>query len=278
MQNEKDMPGADTEVKQRMFSPFSWRRLTAVSRQLTLNAFGLARDALLPAQCAACRAPVASEGLCAPCWAGVSFIARPYCERLGIPFAYDPGPGILSEEALADPPAFNRARAAVRYENAARDLVHAFKFHDRLDLAPILARWMTQAGAELFTDADMIVPVPLHWKRAFARRYNQSAVLADRIGAATGVTVSHTTLRRIRPTEHQTGLSRAERGRNVQGAFAVPGEARPALQGRRVILIDDVLTSGATVDACARALLRAKAKSVDVLVFTRVVDGARAPI
>jgi ComF family protein len=181
-------------------------------------------------------------------------------------------------QAIADPPAYTRARAAVRYDDVARTLVHALKFQDRVDLAPTMGRWMARAGQVLLADADLLVPVPLHWRRGFARRYNQSGALARAIGEQSGVAVAVDALRRIRPTAHQIGLSRAERASNVQGAFKVPPEQRSEVQGRRLVLVDDVLTSGATVDACARALLRAKAASVDVLVFARVVDTLRSPI
>jgi ComF family protein len=237
-----------------------------------------ALDVALPTLCVACREPVDGEGVCAACWSKLSFIAPPYCERLGIPFVYDPGPGILSMQAIADPPAYARARAAVRYDDVARTLVHALKFQDRVDLAPAMGRWMARAGQPLLVDADLLVPVPLHWRRGFSRRYNQSGALARAIGRRSGVAVAVDALRRIRPTAHQIGLSRAERAANVQGAFRVPPEKRGEVQGRRIVLVDDVLTSGATVDACARALLRAKAASVDVLVFARVVDTLRSPI
>ena len=237
-----------------------------------------ALDIALPTLCVACREPVAGEGVCAACWAKLSFIAPPYCARLGIPFVYDPGPGILSMQAIADPPAYQRARAAVRYDDVARTLVHALKYHDRTDLAPSMGRWMARAGAELLDGADLLVPVPLHWRRGFSRRFNQSGALARAISRHSGVAVSRAAQRRIRPTEHQVGLSRAERAANVQGAFKVDKSRRAEIQGRRVILVDDVLTSGATVDACARALLRAKAAQVDVLVFARVVDALRSPI
>jgi ComF family protein len=235
-------------------------------------------DVALPPLCPSCREPVGDDALCGPCWSKLSPIAPPYCERLGIPFAYDPGPGVLSMEAIVDPPAYHRARAAVRYDDIARTLVHALKYADRLDLAPIMGRWMARAGRELLADADALVPVPLHWRRLWSRRFNQSAHLAKTIALASGVPVADTALKRVKATVQQVGLSQAERAQNVQGAFRVPVESKPAVAGRRLILIDDVLTSGATSDACARALLRAGAKSVDVLVFARVVDGLRAPI
>lgn len=235
-------------------------------------------DIALPTLCVACREPVDGDGVCAECWAKLSFIAPPFCPRLGIPFVYDPGPDMLSMEAISNPPAYARARAAVRYDDVARTLVHALKYQDRTDLAPAMGRWMARAGHELLDDADVLVPVPLHWRRAWGRRYNQSGALARVIQQLSGVKVAAEALRRIRPTQQQVGLSRPQRASNVQGAFKVANPEQSRIAGRRVVLIDDVLTSGATVDACARALLRAKAASVEVLVFARVVDSHRTPI
>jgi ComF family protein len=242
------------------------------------HAARLALDIALPTLCVACREPVDGEGVCPECWAKLSFIAPPFCPRLGIPFVYDPGPGLLSMEAIADPPAYQRARAAVRYDDVARTLVHALKYQDRTDLAPAMGRWMARAGEELLDEADVLVPVPLHWRRGWSRRYNQSGALARVIERQTGVPVVRDALRRIRPTQQQIGLSRSQRATNVQGAFKVSQDMAHKVQGRRVVLIDDVLTSGATTDACARALLRARAAQVDVLVFARVVDTHKAPI
>ena len=235
-------------------------------------------DLALPPLCAACREPVKGEGLCPACWSKLSFISRPYCERLGIPFVYDPGPGILSMEAIADPPAYNRARAAVRFDDISRALVHAFKYSDRLDLAPMMGRWIAQAGREILAEADALVPVPLHWRRLWARRFNQSAMLAATVSAASGVPVAAAALKRVKATVQQVGLTRAERAANVQGAFRVPEPGKPAVVGRRLVVVDDVLTSGATVEGCARALLRAGAANVDVLIFARVADPVRTSI
>jgi ComF family protein len=235
-------------------------------------------DLALPPLCPACREPVEGRGLCPTCWSKLSFITRPYCERLGIPFVYDPGPGILSMEAIADPPAYHRARAAVRFDDVARALVHALKYGDRLDLAPMMGRWVSQAGRELLAEADALVPVPLHWRRLWARRFNQSAMLAAAIAKESGVPVAAGALKRVKPTAQQVGLSRTERAQNVQGAFRVPPEGKAAVTGRRLVLVDDVLTSGATVDGCARALLRAGAANVDVLIFARVAEAIRTSI
>src|SRR6202030_2142644 len=238
----------------------------------------LALDIALPTLCVACREPVAGDGVCAECWAKLSFIAPPFCPRLGIPFVYDPGPEFLSMEAIANPPAYQRARAAVRYDDVARTLVHALKYQDRTDLAPAMGRWMARAGQELLAEADILVPVPLHWRRGWSRRYNQSGALARVISHQTGVKLASEALRRVRPTQQQIGLSRSQRASNVQGAFKVAADRIADIQGRRVVLIDDVLTSGATAGACARALLRARAAQVEVLVFARVVDTHKAPI
>jgi ComF family protein len=141
-----------------------------------------------------------------------------------------------------------------------------------------MGRWMARAGHELLKDADAIVPVPLHWRRLWARRFNQSVLLSQAISGETGVPVADAALRRIKATAQQVGLSQSERAQNVQGAFRVPPERKAGIAGRRVVLVDDVLTSGATSDACARALLRAGAANVDLLVFARVVDAVQAPI
>ncbi len=264
------MPLSGTEAR----PPSRLARLAAPFRR----AAGAALDLALPPLCPACREPMGGEGLCGPCWSRLAPIAPPYCERLGIPFAYDPGPGVLSMQAIADPPAYHRARAAVRYDDVARAMVHALKYGDRLDLAPVMGRWMTRAGNDLLAEADALVPVPLHWRRLWARRFNQSAALARIVGEACGLPVADTALRRIKATAQQVGLSQSERLQNVQGAFRVPPDGRAAVAGRNLVLVDDVLTSGATADACARALLRAGAGRVDIVVFARVVEAAHAPI
>jgi ComF family protein len=242
------------------------------------TALRAALDLALPPLCAACREPVEGRGLCPACWSKLSFITRPYCERLGVPFVYDPGPGILSMEAIADPPAYHRARAAVRFDEISRALVHALKYADRLDLAPMMGRWITHAGRELLAEADALVPVPLHWRRLWARRFNQAAMLAAAIARESGLPVAAGALKPVKPTVQQFGLSRTERAANVQGAFRVPPDGKAAVTRRRLVLIDDVLTTGATVDGCARALLRAGAANVDVLVFARVAEPVQTSI
>lgn len=205
----------------------------------------------------------------------MSFIERPFCERLGVPFAQDLGAeGLLSPEAIADPPVYARVRAVARFDDGpARRLVHRLKYHDRIDLAAPMGRWMARAGREILEEADALIPVPLHGGRLRSRKFNQSGALALAISRECGVRVDHFALSRIKPTPPQVGLTRSRRALNVQGAFHVPEEAKFRLIGRAVVLIDDVLTSGATLNAASRILLRAGAKRVDALVFARVVAG-----
>ncbi len=229
-----------------------------------------ALDLLLPPRCLACGATVATPGsVCAGCWGVLRFISAPMCAACGFPFDYDPGPGTLCGQCAHQPPAFGCARSVLRYDDGSRDLVIAFKHRDRTDAAPAFGAWMARAGGELLDRADLLVPVPLHRLRLIQRRFNQSALLAHALAARSEVPCAPDALIRIRPTPSQGRLSRAARERNVQGAF----KARRAgeVDGRRVLLVDDVLTTGATVSACARALLRAGAESVDVLTLARVV-------
>ena len=238
-------------------------------------------DLVFPPTCLACRKAVAQhDALCAGCWAELRLIERPFCERLGTPFAADLddglGAGLVSPEAIADPPVYARARAVARYDDGgpARRLVQRLKYGDRLELASTLGRWMARAGDELLVEADVLVPVPLHPLRLAWRRFNQSALLANAISRACGVPVDVDALARVKRSPPQVGMTRSQRALNVQGAFRVVPERSMGVDGRAVVLVDDVLTSGATVNAAARALLRGGARRVDVLVFARVVVGA----
>lgn len=232
------------------------------------------RDWMWPPVCAACRTAIGTpHGLCASCWGAIGFIERPFCERFGTPFALDIGGSLLSPQAIADPPVFRRARAVARYDEIARGLVQRLKYGDQLDLAETLAGLMARAGRELLAEADLIVPVPLHRMRLWSRRFNQAALLARIIARQSGVPVDLHLLTRRKHNRSQVGLTRAERMRNVSGIFAVSETAKLRAAGKRILLIDDVLTTGATLNAASRILLRAGAEQVDVLTFARVVVG-----
>ncbi|WP_371347408.1 ComF family protein [Ancylobacter sp. IITR112] len=263
-------------VDEEALPPARAARLRALAGRL----WGGLVDVALPPVCMACRAAVDTPGcLCGTCWSRLAFIAPPLCDRLGTPLPYGFGEGPLISPAARDaPPAYGRARAVAAFGEVARDLIHALKYADRLDIAPPMGRMMARAGADILADAQALIPVPLHRGRLWRRRFNQSAALAGVIGRATGLPVRAEWLERRRATRPQVGLDRAARARNVQGAFAVPEMAKGELRGRRLVLVDDVLTTGATIDACVKALLRAGAGQVDVLVFARVADGGDAPI
>jgi ComF family protein len=230
-------------------------------------------DLLLPPVCIACRARILSHGLlCGPCFASIDFIAPPICARLGVPLPYEAGEGSLSAAAIASPPVYDRARAAARYSDTMRELIQSFKYRDRHEGLPLFARWLRKAGAELLADADLIVPVPLYPSRLWWRRFNQSAMLAQALGRLSGVPVDCFVLRRVRRTASQVGLSPEQRRRNVAGAFKVDRARAARVKGKKIIVIDDVITTGATAEACARGLKRAGAARVDVLALARVVE------
>ncbi|HLO75498.1 MAG TPA: ComF family protein [Magnetospirillum sp.] len=235
-----------------------------------------ALDAVLPPLCLLCGTVVAEPGsLCPECWGRMGFLAPPLCHACGHPFEVDGGAGdhALCGPCLAKPPPWARARAVFRYDAQSKPLILRFKHADRLEGAPAFARWMARAGAELLADAQVIVPVPLHRWRLLARRYNQAALLALALGRLTGLPAVPDALVRTRRTAVQGHMDREQRRRNVAGAFAVAERRRAEVEGRRVVLIDDVLTTGATMGECTRVLLKAGALSVDLLTLGRVVFG-----
>ena len=237
-------------------------------------AFGRALlDLVYPPGCMACARPTAaSGGLCAPCWTRLRFVTPPLCDRLGTPLPLDLGPGLLSPEALANPPVYRRCRAVACFdEGPAQALVHRLKYGDRPDYARALGLWMAQAGASLLDEADVVVPIPLHPRRLWQRRFNQAAQLARSVSRAADKPLDLDGLVRVKATLSQVGMRRAQRAENIQGAFRVAPAAAGRFRDRRVVLVDDVLTTGATVNAASRVLLRDGAATVDVLVFARVV-------
>lgn len=252
--------------------------LTARARRLLARGLGAAADLMLPPLCLGCREPLTDhDALCPTCWRGVDFIRPPLCDRLGLPMPFDVGGVMVSAAAVAEPPLFDRARAVAAHSGVMRDLVHGLKFRDHHDVRHLFARWLVEAGADLIRDADVVVPVPLGRWRLISRRFNQAAILASGVAELAGLAYEPGALVRTRATESQVGLTRRQRKENVAGAFAVPKARAHAVRGRRVLLIDDVMTTGATAGACARALKRAGAAGVDVLVLALVTDVALVP-
>lgn len=252
---------------------FALAPLAAIARRAGARAL----DVVYPPVCIACRRATAGHfGLCPDCWTQMRFIEKPYCERLGTPFDVDLGqPGLLSPEAIANPPVYARARSVVKFDDGpARLIVHRLKYYDRLEIARPVGRWMARAGADLLAEADVLVPVPMHRLRLVKRRHNQAAVLARAVSRETGVPAAMRALERVKPTPPQVGLSKAQRASNMQGAFRVSEQGKLQILDKRIVLIDDVMTSGATANAAARALLRGGARRVDALTFARVVAGA----
>lgn len=247
-------------------APFGWPRAL----------FKRAIDLVAPPLCAACRRPITDpRTLCATCWRELTLIVPPVCDITGTPLAYDAGPGARSPELAWNHPLYDRARAAVMLDKVSRRLVHQLKYHDVPGVASLMARLMVPAIRDLTDEADCFVPVPLHRRRLAARRFNQAALLADNLGAATGLPVVRYAVQRVRHTPHQVGLGREARASNLHNAFAV--KDREQVAGRRIVLVDDVLTTGATADALAMTLRGAGARSVSVAVFARAIAGASEP-
>jgi ComF family protein len=236
-------------------------------------------DALLPPLCLGCHAVVETPGtLCAPCWAKVGWLAPPLCACCGLPFEFDPGlvaaADLRCAACLRDPPAFTRARAVFRYDEASRNLILAFKHADRTHAAPAFGQWLARAGGEVLEQADIVAPVPLHWLRLAWRRYNQSALIAQTAARTANRRCVPDLLVRSRRTPPQGELGRAERRRNVRRAFAIDPRHAGAVRGARILMVDDVFTTGATAEECARTLLAGGAAAVDVLTLARVVRPA----
>ena len=226
-------------------------------------------DAVLPPRCLACGATVGEpDALCSLCWGAMTFFAPPWCAVCGLPFPHPMGAGAICADCARGHKSWQRARAVLRYDKSSRLLVLGLK-HDRTDLARALGQWMRRAGADMLAGADFLVPVPLHWTRLLARRYNQAALLAHAIHRAGGPPVAPDWLVRRRRTPSQGRLGALARARNVGGAFALkPGRS---IKGKRLVLVDDVLTTGATIEECARVLRRNGAAFVGVLTLARAL-------
>lgn len=258
-------------------------RLLASSKRSHLSRL---LDFVLPPVCIHCHKPIAEQGnLCGICWSKVNFIAAPLCDVTGLPLPYDTepfdnnrdgtSPRHISALALSHPPVYDRARSVALFGDVLRTLIHGLKYGDRREGLTLFGRWMVMAGRDLLGDADLIIPVPLYRARLWQRRFNQSALLSFELAKLTGLPVNVLALKRHRATRSQVGLSERQRRKNVTGAFTIAPKKHDLVKGRNILLIDDVLTTGSTVDACSKALKKAGAKNVDVLVLARTgsLDG-----
>lgn len=238
-------------------------------------------DFVYPPVCAGCGVMIGRHGaLCPVCWQSVHFIERPFCDVLGIPFAFDHEAGLAGEggrlvsaKAIAEPPRYDRLRAVAIHDGAARKLVHGLKYRDRTELAIMMAGWMQRAGSEHLAHCDGILPVPLHWTRFALRKFNQSAELARHLAQFSGKPLLPSTLKRVKRTSRQVGLTARGRQDNVRAAFAIAPGHEPDVFGKRLVLVDDVYTTGATVSSAAAVLKRAGAIEVTVLTFALAISG-----
>jgi len=230
-----------------------------------------ALDVVLPPLCICCNSPVAGkQALCAECWKKIRFISPPFCDCCGAPFDFEVGEKALCGECLANAPEYCKARSVMVYDENSRGIILGFKHGDRLHSVPAMAEWMARAGGEFLYKADVIAPVPLHWWRLFSRRYNQAALLAVELGRQTGVEVNVDLLRRKKHTQSQGHLNREQRKKNLAGAIGLHPMKKEKIKGKRVVIVDDVMTTGATANECCKILARAGAGEICVLTLSRV--------
>lgn len=228
---------------------------------------------LFPPLCPLCRTPTGgiNQALCASCFKEVHFLSAPLCSRCGISLPLSVNPHGVCGHCMADPPPFKMARAVLVYNEDSKSLILSFKHGDRIELAPLFADWLLRAGKDVLQGADYLIPVPLHRKRLWFRRYNQAALLGHALAPLVAVPCRTDVLLRPKATQSQGRFGRIGRQKNIAGAFAVAH--KEMIKGRNLVLIDDVLTTGATVSACAKALTRAGAASVSILTLARVPQG-----
>lgn len=230
-------------------------------------------NAILPPRCIKCGTVIADDsGLCAECFNEINFISAPYCQKCGHPFEMAPSTGKMlcgrCMKNLKTP--FRLSRSTVHYDEASKNLILAFKFMDKTDNAATLARWLNLAGRDIWAaGVDLMLPVPLHYTRLLKRRYNQCALLTAELHKLNGVPADYTSLVKHRRTRPQVEFSGHERIKNLKGAFSVKHPEK--IKGKRIVLIDDVMTTGSTLKECALVLKRAGARSVDTLTVARVV-------
>ena len=227
-------------------------------------------DVILPPRCLLCGKAIHSDSsLCSDCFSDINFISKPYCQHCGLPLAYNPSDTLYCANCLSKKSPFRLCRSAVKYDNFSKRLILDFKFSDHLENKKLLSYWLFIAGEDIFKQGvDLIIPVPLYCTRLFKRKYNQSAVLADGLSKLCGICADYSSLKKIKKTTPQIQCSGKQRVQNVKNAFQVVTPEH--IKGKRIVLIDDVYTTGSTLKECAKVLKKAGAKSVDALTVARV--------
>lgn len=238
-----------------------------------INALRQSTNFVLPPLCLACHVRTDHYNvLCASCWSKINFITMPYCQRLGIPLPFGTEGPMISAEAAIHPPLYDQSRSVAYFDGPMRDMIHTFKYADNHAALALFGKWLAQAGQDILQDADMLLPVPLYRWRLWSRRFNQAALLAQAVAKETGIKVNMQALIRQKETTSQVGLTLKQRKKNVSGAFTIKNRYRNLFYDRNIVLVDDVLTSGATVEACTKVLKAAHAKHISVLTLARVIN------
>lgn len=233
-----------------------------------------ALNAIYPPQCLSCKTIIGENGnLCPDCWEVIHFISGSKCNICGIPFEYEINEAAICGSCMFKKPSYDCARAVFKYDDASRSLITSFKYSDKIAASDYFAKWIARSASDLIDEADLIVAVPLHRIRLFTRRYNQSSLLANSLAKLTKKPIHHNMLRRTKNTKPQAGMMFKQRILNVRGAFKINAKYADLIKGKNIILIDDVMTTGATIEACAKAIKKAGASKVTALTVARTVKG-----
>ena len=229
-------------------------------------------DTIIPPRCVVTGDVVDQDGaLSSTAWAQLNFINDPYCEICGIPFDLDAGDKTQCVDCLSDRPVYHRHRSCVSYDDVSRKMILKFKHGDHINISRSFTPWLARSGQEFWEGCDYLIPVPLHYWRLVYRRYNQAAILSSLLSKELNIEWLPQTLVRRRATVVQGHMNAADRRRNVRNAFEVEEKQSSKLKGKTVVLVDDVYTTGSTVNECAEALLDGGVEKVNVLTVSRVV-------
>ncbi len=250
--------------------PKRLKELVLKQSELTIHSL---IEFIFPSVCSNCLSPIeTSNNICPACWEDIDFIMPPFCEIKGTPFPFDIEQGTISASALKNPPSYDKARGVALYEGTMRELIHKLKYKDRHELTNLFVNWMKRAGSELLSETDLIIPIPLYKTRLWQRRFNQSAILAKRLSQQTELPYDCSTLIRRKKTKSQVGLTAKERQQNLKNAFFIEETKKEIIEDKSILLIDDVITTGVTVNTAASILKSEGASKVYILSLAIVSD------